>query len=110
MGEALENSQNPCPKWGKKSYSKGLKGPRLFWLQFGVCALSLPFLGQTWSCFDLPFPRNLILVFHPSLPKNRKNKGYSLLYQQSLKGVLVKLTLPSTNKTIFSLINHFHLA
>lgn len=23
-------------------------------------------LGQTWSCFDLPFPRNLIPIFHPS--------------------------------------------
>lgn len=33
-----------------------------------------------------------------------------MLYQQSLKGVLTKLTLPSTNKAIFSLINHFHSA
>lgn len=43
-------------------------------LCFGVCALSLPFPGQTWSCFDLPFPRNLILIFHPGLPKTGRTK------------------------------------
>lgn len=61
------------------------KAPVYFHLSSVFVLLSLPFLGQMWSCFDLPFPRNLIPVFHPNLPKNRKNKGYSCFISKASK-------------------------